>query len=96
MQSQDPSQAVPTAPEGSSGGQRFLHAEVEGEALASPAREVPTPPTTGDAVVDAATVDLAAAEAGSLAERIDAGERVHQVLQERLSDLSTTRDPGCR
>lgn len=50
-------------------------------------RDVPTAPTTGDAVVDAAMVELAAAEAGSLAERIDAGERAHRVLQGRLSDL---------
>jgi hypothetical protein len=50
-------------------------------------RDVPTAPTTGDAVVDAAMVELAAAEAGSLAERIDAGERADRVLQGRLSDL---------
>jgi hypothetical protein len=50
-------------------------------------RDVPTAPTTGDAVVDAAMIDLAAAEAGSLAERIEAGERAHRVLQGRLSDL---------
>ena len=49
--------------------------------------EVPTAPSTGDAVVDAAMIELAAAEAGSLAERIDAGERAHRVLQGRLSDL---------
>ena len=50
-------------------------------------RDVPTAPTTGDAVVDAAMIDLAAAEAGAQAERIDAGERAHRVLQGRLSDL---------
>lgn len=50
-------------------------------------RDVPTAPATGDEVVDAAMIELAAAEAGSLAERIDAGERAHRVLQGRLSDL---------
>jgi hypothetical protein len=50
-------------------------------------RDVPTAPTTGDAVVDAAMIELAAAEAGSLSERIEAGERAHRVLQGRLSDL---------
>ena len=50
-------------------------------------RDLPTAPITGDAVVDAAMIDLAAAEAGSLAERIEAGERAHRVLQGRLSDL---------
>ena len=50
-------------------------------------RDVPTAPTTGDAVVDEAMIDLAAAEAGTLAERIDAGERAHRLLQGRLSDL---------
>ena len=53
----------------------------------APEREVPTAPTTGDAVVDEAMIDLAAAEAGTLAERIDAGERAHRLLQGRLSDL---------
>ena len=50
-------------------------------------RDVPTAPTTGDAVADAAMIELAAAEAGSVAERIEAGERAHRVLQGRLSDL---------
>jgi hypothetical protein len=50
-------------------------------------RDVPTAPTTGDSVVDAAMIELAAAEAGSLTERIEAGERAHRVLQGRLSDL---------
>jgi len=52
-----------------------------------PERDVPSAPTTGDAVVDAAMVELASAEAGTLSERIDAGERAHRVLQGRLSDL---------
>ena len=50
-------------------------------------RAVPSAPTTGDPVVDAAMVELAAAESGTLTERIDAGERAHRVLQGRLSDL---------
>jgi hypothetical protein len=50
-------------------------------------RDVPTAPATGDEIVDAAMIELAAAEARSLAERIDAGERAHRVLQGRLSDL---------
>jgi hypothetical protein len=52
-----------------------------------PERDVPSAPTTGDAVVDAAMVELAAAESGTLTQRIDAAERAHRVLQGRLSDL---------
>ena len=52
-----------------------------------PQRAVPSAPTTGDPVVDAAMVELAGAESGTLTERIDAGERAHRVLQGRLSDL---------
>ena len=52
-----------------------------------PERDVPAAPTTGDAVVDAAMVEFAAAESGTLTERIDAAERAHRVLQGRLSDL---------
>jgi hypothetical protein len=54
---------------------------------AVPERAVPSAPTTGDPLVDAAMGELAAAESGTLAERIDAGERAHRVLQGRLSDL---------
>ncbi|HET7801964.1 MAG TPA: hypothetical protein VFL38_16185 [Humibacillus xanthopallidus] len=79
-------------PEGDAGD--LSHDAAQGEvATEGPAypgagdRDVPTAPTTGDAVVDAAMIELAAAEAGSLAERIDAGERAHRVLQGRLSDL---------
>ncbi len=50
-------------------------------------RAVPSAPTTGDPVVDAAMVELAAAESGTLTQRIDAGERAHRALQDRLSDL---------
>jgi hypothetical protein len=49
--------------------------------------EVPTPPSTGDAAIDEAMTDLAEAQGGSFAERIDAGERAHRRLQERLDDL---------
>ncbi len=51
------------------------------------AGDVRTSPTTGDQVVDEAMVELAAAESGPLAERIDAGERAQRLLQSRLSDL---------
>lgn len=44
-------------------------------------------PTTGDAAIDGALVELLQAQSGSLAERIDAGERAHRLLQGRLSDL---------
>jgi hypothetical protein len=50
-------------------------------------RHVPTAPTTGDEAVDAAMLDLAAAEGGTLTQRIEAGERAHRVLQGRLGDL---------
>lgn len=46
-----------------------------------------TAPQTGDEPIDAALQDLARAQAGSLAERIDAGERTHAALRSRLSDL---------
>ena len=52
-----------------------------------PQRTVPSAPVTGDPVVDAAMVELASAESGTLTERIDAGERAHRLLQGRLSDL---------
>jgi hypothetical protein len=54
---------------------------------AVPERALPGAPTTGDPLVDAAMGELAAAESGTLTERIDAGERAHRVLQGRLSDL---------
>jgi hypothetical protein len=44
-------------------------------------------PTTGDAAIDETLVELLQAQSGSLAERIDAGERAHRLLQGRLSDL---------
>ena len=99
MQSDDPSVAVPRAPDaGLTAAHRADPAvEAEGSAAAFPSpREVPTPPTPGDPVVDSATADLATAQTGSLSQRIDAGEQAHRVLQERLSDLSATRDPGGR
>ncbi|GAA2147318.1 hypothetical protein FHX52_1348 [Humibacillus xanthopallidus] len=88
----DPEDQPEDQPEGDANG--VSHDASQGEAgTDEPAypgageRDVPTAPTTGDAVVDAAMIELAAAEAGSLAERIDAGERAHRVLQGRLSDL---------
>lgn len=44
-------------------------------------------PQTGDESIDDSLRDLAAAQAGSLSERIAAGERTHGALQSRLSDL---------
>lgn len=44
-------------------------------------------PVTGDPVVDAATAQLAAADSNDLDAQIEAGERVHQALRSRLSDL---------
>ena len=44
-------------------------------------------PLTGDPVVDAATARLAAADPEDLDAQIEAGERVHQALRSRLSDL---------
>ena len=44
-------------------------------------------PVTGDPVVDAATDQLAAAHTDDLEAQIEAGERVHQALRSRLSDL---------
>jgi hypothetical protein len=44
-------------------------------------------PVTGDPVVDAATAQLAAADPADLDAQIEAGERVHQALRSRLSDL---------
>ncbi|EWS99673.1 hypothetical protein N865_01305 [Intrasporangium oryzae NRRL B-24470] len=44
-------------------------------------------PGTGDPVVDSALEELLEAQSGSLAQRIEAGERAHRLLQGRLSDL---------
>ncbi|GAA6526623.1 hypothetical protein [Intrasporangium sp. DVR] len=44
-------------------------------------------PRTGDEVIDAVLADVAAAQAGSLTERISAGERAQAALRSRLSDL---------
>jgi len=49
-----------------------------------------TAPQTGDEPIDAALQDLARAQAGSLTERIDAGERTQAALRSRLSDLGGT------
>ena len=53
----------------------------------TPDAPVPSPPVTGDAVIDESMAELAEAQAGSNAERIDAGERAHRKLQGRLADL---------
>ncbi len=45
------------------------------------------PAETGDVVIDAALRDLADAEPTDLDAQIEAGERVHQTLQSRLTDL---------
>lgn len=45
------------------------------------------PPQTGDADLDDAMQDLARAQSRSFGERIESGERVHRLLQGRLSDL---------
>jgi len=50
----------------------------------------PGPPAdgqTGDPAIDAALKDLADAPADDLDAQIAAGQRVHQTLQSRLSDL---------
>ncbi len=44
-------------------------------------------PTTGDAAVDDLLEDVAAARTGDLGQRIAAGERAHERLEERLRDL---------
>jgi hypothetical protein len=49
--------------------------------------ETPTPPVTGDETVDDAMLRLAQSQAGSFAERIDAGEQAHHSLQSRLGGL---------
>ncbi|MDV3221966.1 hypothetical protein [Intrasporangium sp.] len=54
----------------------------EGEAGPAPA-----PPTTGDPSIDAVLLDLAAAQRGSLGDRITAGEVAQAALQSRLGDL---------
>ncbi len=60
----------------------------------APSRAAPTPgparalaPSTGDPAIDAALAALDAVAGEPLAQHIVAGERVHQVLQARLSDL---------
>jgi hypothetical protein len=45
------------------------------------------PDETGDLVIDASLKDLADADPDDLDAQIEAGERVHQTLQSRLSDL---------
>ncbi len=47
----------------------------------------PTPPETGDIVVDAALRDLAAVPEDDLDAQLAAGEHVQRTLQSRLADL---------
>lgn len=58
-----------------------------GGAGEAPSRAVPTPPVTGDEAVDEAMMRMAEAQAGSFAERIEAGEHAHHSLQSRLGGL---------
>lgn len=53
-----------------------------------PSRAAPPPmPPTGDGEIDAALERLDGARSGSLAERIESGEHVHELLRGRLGDL---------
>ncbi|GAA2478868.1 hypothetical protein [Terrabacter carboxydivorans] len=61
--------------------------EPHGEPEAAPVVAVPTPPVTGDEAVDDAMMRLAESQAGSFAERIEAGEHAHRSLQSRLGGL---------
>lgn len=58
-----------------------------GEPDVAPVVAVPTPPVTGDEAVDEAMMRLAESQAGSFAERIEAGEHAHRSLQSRLGGL---------
>ena len=49
--------------------------------------EGPTAPVTGDQTVDEAMQRLARSQAGTFAERIEAGEHAHRSLQSRLGGL---------
>ena len=48
---------------------------------------VPAPPETGDILIDAALVELAAAPAEDLDAQVGAAEHVLRTLQSRLADL---------
>ena len=56
-------------------------------AAPTPAAEGLSDAATGDIVIDAALLDLRDAPADDLDAQIEAGRRVHQTLQARLSDL---------
>ena len=58
-----------------------------GDAGHVPVAEPPAPPVTGDEAVDEAMMRLAESQAGSFAERIEAGEHAHRSLQSRLGGL---------
>ncbi len=49
--------------------------------------DVPTPPATHDARVDAALADLAAAVQAPVGDQVDAYVRAQRALHERLADL---------
>lgn len=59
----------------------------DGDGGGVPVLVVPTPPVTGDEAVDEAMMRLAESQAGSFAERIEAGEHAHRSLQSRLGGL---------
>lgn len=63
------------------------HATGQPEPTEQPTIPTPIPPATGDAQTDAVLGELAQAQQGSLADRIEAGERTHRALRDRLSDL---------
>ena len=60
------------------------HSQIDAEPLP---HDPPEPPATGDAAIDEAMADLAAAQSGSFQDRIEAGERAQRILQGRLGGL---------
>jgi DNA polymerase-3 subunit gamma/tau len=60
---------------------------VPGPQPGRPAAGPPADGETGDPAIDASLKDLADAPADDLDAQIAAGQRVHQTLQGRLSDL---------
>lgn len=49
--------------------------------------QLPPQPRTGDEAVDLVLTELRASAGGSLERQIEAGEQVHRILENRLSDL---------
>ena len=72
-----------TVGRGEGSGEGSVHRD---EGLSAPGA-LPTPPVTGDEAVDEAMMRLAESQAGSFAERIEAGEHAHRSLQSRLGGL---------